>query len=422
MQPSRIRELREKRLRIYEEARTLIPDAGQHWSSEDKKKFNVMQSEIEALGKEIRKAESEGESEVGALDAVERELRATRRPPESPISPFDEAIDYGAERRYSRAFTSFLRNGLLPDGRGSRGIGEEDRTLMAARGEYRDMGVGTGTLGGYFVPQGFVRDIDVALKFYGEMMQSSRILDTATGNILPYPSSNDTGVSGELVGEAQQVTDQDVVVGRVLFNAYKYSTKLVKVSLELLQDAAFDINDFLVEQFAIRLGRKLNADFTNGSGSNQPDGIVTAAVANNGAPQVWGAGSGPGIPLVAAGSSTNTGGAETGATSIGSDDLFNLEHSVDRLYRRRGAYMMNDLTLRYLKTIKDKYGRPLWVPGLKDNAPDTINGYPYFLNNDMAAIATGNVTVLFGDLKKYLIRRVKEMGVLRLTERFADYG
>jgi HK97 family phage major capsid protein len=272
------------------------------------------------------------------------------------------------------------------------------------------------------VPQGFVYDVETALKAYGQMFESSRIFDTATGQPLPYPTANDTSVSAELVAEAAQVSVGDVSIGSLTFNAWKYSTKMVKASIELVQDSAFDMERYLIEQFAVRLGRKLNHDFTLGTGSSQPNGIVTAIVANNGTPQTWGVGSGPGIPLVAAGSSANTGGGETGATSIGSDDLMNLEHSVDRAYRKNGAYMMADSTLRAIKTVKDKYGRPLWQPGISAGVPDKINGYPYWVNEDLAAVATGNITVLFGDLSKYLIRRVKEMGVLRLVERFADYG
>jgi HK97 family phage major capsid protein len=214
------------------------------------------------------------------------------------------------------------------------------------------------------------------------------------------------------VGEGQQVTDADVGIGHIIFGAYKFTSQMVKCSLELLQDSAFDIEDFLKEMFAIRLGRILNTMFTVGTGVSQPTGILTA-LANNSAPV-----------YTAQGSAANTGGSQTGANSIGYVDLVELEHSVDPLYRRpQGAmFMLHDQTLKSVKEILDKYGRPLWVPGVSSNAPDTILGYGYAINNDMATIAAGATTVIFGALKKYMIRRVKEMAVLRLVERFADYG
>jgi HK97 family phage major capsid protein len=162
-----------------------------------------------------------------------------------------------------------------------------------------------------------------------------------------------------------------------------------------------------------------------GTGTNAPNGIVTAVVAACGSPSATPGGS-YGTPLIAAGSSTNTGGAETGGTSIGSKDLDNLEHTVDPLYRRGAGYMFHDQTLRVVKVLLDKYGRPLWKPGVSTGDPDTINGYPYHINNDMTATpgtaGSGNNTVLFGDFSKYVIRRVKELGIITLRERFADYG
>jgi len=239
------------------------------------------------------------------------------------------------------------------------------------------------------------------------MLQSSDVFDTATGTTMPWPSDDDTSTIGEQIDENSQVAGGDVSFSNVSFGAFKYSTKLVKVSLELLQDSYFDIERLLADAFGKRLGRILNTKFTTGAGTTEPKGIVTAATSGVAA---------------AAGSATNTGGAETGATTIGSNDLTELEHSVDVAYRKGASYMLHDNTLKSLKQILDKYGRPLWAPGLTANTPDTINGYPYFINNDMAAIAPSAKTVLFGDLKKYKVRRVRDLMVLRLSERFADYG
>jgi HK97 family phage major capsid protein len=86
--------------------------------------------------------------------------------------------------------------------------------------------------------------------------------------------------------------------------------------------------------------------------------------------------------------------------------------------------MLNDLILAYLKklTIGSADGRPLWAPGHAFGAPDTIDGFPYLINNDMAStVAVNNITMLFGDMKKYMIRQVNGYIVKRLDERFADF-
>ncbi|HEX4381247.1 MAG TPA: phage major capsid protein [Candidatus Acidoferrum sp.] len=409
----RARELREERAKKVAEARKFIDKPANEVTKEDRAKFDTIMADCDTIKGDIDRlerqaaldAELEEVTRTASNDPVQRQQREQDEvdpTKEAALEVRNKAITLRKQEKYRAAYTDYLRNGLVPSAH-ERGMSEEHRKLVA---EQRDMGVGTGALGGFFVPQGFVQDIESAMKFYGDMLSACSFLDTATGNTLPYPTDNDTTNSGEIVGEASQVADQDVAVGHVTFNAYKFSTKMVKVSLELIQDSAFDIEGFLKDKFAMRLGRIQNNKFTLGSGTNEPTGIITASTA------------GP----TAAGSSNNDGGAGTGANSIGSQDLVELEHSVDKAYRRNAAYMMHDLTIKTLKRLLDKYGRPLWVPGMSSNAPDTINGYRYFVNNDMAQVATTNKTVLFGDLTKYKVRRVKELAIMRLVERYADYG
>jgi len=415
-----IRELREARAAKVAKAQALLPTNGSPMTPEARQQFDAIFQEVDADLEIITRMERASEAD--------RETRETTRPPEEQPGPQASAApsdpDHHAQlvrrwlvrgedsltvseraamapfierdRKHRIAFRDYLRNGF-------QDMKVENRAVLQ---EFRDMGVGTGNLGGFFVPQGFVYDIEEALKYYGNMLGVAQIMDTATGNPLPYPTDNDVTNTGALVGEGVQVTTLDVSIGHIVFGAFKFTTNMVKVSLELLQDSAFDMESYLKNKFAIRLGRILNTKFTVGAGTTEPMGILTAATA------------GP----TAVGSSANTGGTETGGTSIGYVDLVELEHSLDPLYRRGAKFMFHDNTLRKIKELLDKYGHPLWVPGVATNAPDTILGYPYSINNDMPTIALNAKTVIFGPLDKYLIRRVKELAVLRLVERFADYG
>jgi HK97 family phage major capsid protein len=184
---------------------------------------------------------------------------------------------------------------------------------------------------------------------------------------------------------------------------------MVKASLELVQDSVFNLDNFISDAFALRLARKLNLDFTVGTGTGQPRGIVTAVLAT-------------GATVTAAGSAANDGGSETGANSVGFGDLLGLVHKIDPLYRQGAKFMFADSTLLSLGNELDKYGRPLWQTSLQVGAPDTVLGYPFYINPDMAAISTGNATVLFGQLSKYMIRRVKPLATVRITERYIDFG
>lgn len=402
MHLTKARELREQRSEMITKARAAW-DTSQK-TKEDEQRLDTALADADKLKVQIEREER--------LDAAEIELRQTGKPPAGQPS-VDPTKTAEANEARQKKYREVWQRAMKHDGPaeyGFRGISADDRQFMT---EFRDMGTGggnalQGTGGGYFVPVGFVDEVESAMKWYGDMLRAATIMTTATGQPLPYPTDNDTGTVGEIVGESQPVSTADVTIGNLVLGAYKFSTKMVKVSIELMQDSAFDFDSYLKEKFAIRLGRILNTKFTTGagSGSSEPNGIITAATA------------GP----TATGSSGNDGGSGTAANSIGSDDLVELEHSVDKAYRRGSSFMANDSTIKFIKKLKDKYGRPLWLPGLAVNSPDTILDYPYFTNNDMATIATTNKTVLFGRLDKYLVRRVKDLAVLRLVERFADYG
>ncbi len=288
--------------------------------------------------------------------------------------------------------------------------------------EARDMGTGGGNAlqgvgGGYLVPVGFADAIETALKFSGNLMKYCTILPTETGQPLPYPLADDTQQQAEIIGEGQQVTEQDVNLNNIIFGAYKLSSKMVKYSLELAQDSAFPIEDWLIGVLGTRFSRALNQYFTTGTGTNQPKGLVTAALA-------------AGNTVNAIGSASNDG-TSASTNTIGSDDLFNLIHAVDPLHREDPScrFLMHDQTRKALSQVKDKYGRPLFPMSLVSGAPDIIAGYEVGLDNAMDQLQSGpssppvaKYTVAFGPMKKYVFRRVRDMSLLILRERFADFG
>ena len=112
-----------------------------------------------------------------------------------------------------------------------------------------------------------------------------------------------------------------------------------------------------------------------------------------------------------------------GATAITYQDFLDLEHTVDPAYRLGGVgrFLFNDQTLKSVKSLTDSEGRPLWLPSIADAAPATILGLGYTIDQGMPDIATTASSVVFGDLSAYMIRDVKALEMLRLSERYADY-
>jgi HK97 family phage major capsid protein len=367
-------------------------------NAETRAGFNSAMAEVDRLGAEIQRQEAS--------------QRGERIPFAQRKNPWTDPKEY----RRAEIFERVLRNNRTDEDRVwlRENRAEQEGDLLSQIGSYSGLG--------FLVPAGFVYQVEDAMKYFAPLLDVCGRLDTASGNPMPYPTSNDVDQSAHVLGESVDAStvdlgrggsptiDQDVLAGHIVFGSHKYTTGVIKASLEMAQDSGIDLSAWLSERIAVRLGRGYERDLTVGDGSGKPTGILTA-IANSGA-----------TPVVPNGSAETSGGQETGANSIGYTDLVRLEHSVDPSYRRNAQFMMNDQTLALLKKILDKFGRPLWQISVKEGAPDTILGYRYVVNQSVPAIGASETTVVFGDLKKYLVRVVKGLAVQVLTERFVDFG
>lgn len=253
--------------------------------------------------------------------------------------------------------------------------------------------IGTDTAGGHTTFPGFSGFLETALLQFGAMRQAGTVVRTATGSALDYPTMNDSTNAGELLGENVGDAENDVVFGNLVLNAYKYTSKIVLVSKELMQDSAFSMAQVIGSALGERLGRIENTHATTGTGSSQPNGIATAST----------------LGVTAA-----------SATVLTADELIDLESSVDTAYRTGAGWMFNDTTRAEIRKLKTSDLQYIWQPGLQDGQPDRLLGYPVFINPDVGDTATGVISVLFGQLSKYLLRDVMGVTLVQLNERYAD--
>lgn len=402
--------LREQRAAIAEQMnKNLVKEQ----NSEVRAEFRRLDEKQAELLRQIQEEENTELRTAKVQEIAERELRA--------------GLENEPQREYRKCFGAYLRRGM-------GGLNEEGRAIMQREFRTDDKaasqwgnvtgqtytggdlngGSSSGIAGGFLVPAGFQYEVETATKYFAPLLDGSviRTVETAGGGLLPFPTENDTSNVAAILADATQDSELGVSFGVVNFGAFKYSSRIVRISVELLQDSAFNMESLLAESFGKRFGRAYEAHLTTGSGVAQPKGLITAVLAS-------------GVtPIVGAGSNANDGEGFPAYSTIGTNDLVALEHSVDPTYRRGAKWMMHDNTAKVLKSLLDKYGRPIWLPGLAVNAPDTILGYPYVINQSMASpVASTNPSVVaFGDMQKYIVRKVKDMSVLRLNERYADFG
>ncbi len=261
------------------------------------------------------------------------------------------------------------------------------------------MSTTTDSEGGFTVDSQVANTVLDALKAYGGMRSVATIIQTSGIGAMSFPTSDGTSEEGEIVAENQAATDLDVDFGSIGLPVYKFSSKVVAVPFELLQDSNVDIEAFVRGRMVTRLGRITNRMFTVGTGTNQPNGIVPAAT----------------VGVTAANASDQV-------TAVTYDSLVNLQHSVDPAYREQGnvRWMFNDNTARELRKIKDTSGRPIFVPGYEtgnpEGAPDRLLGAPIAINQDVPDMAADARSILFGNFSPYHIRDVMAIQMFRFTD------
>jgi len=367
-------ELRGKRAELIKQATNIVEAAqaeGRSLNAEEKTKFDAMEADARGIKEQIDVLERTAE--------MKKELAANA-----------EVREAAPKATRKGAFEKYLRNGM-----GS--LNANERSMMAELRGTSTQVAGTDSLGGFLVPQDFSNELDIATLFTGEVERLAKKLNTAGGALLDYPTINDTATDAGLTNEAAAVTVQDMTFANAQLSAYNYASQ-VRVSMQLLQDNAFDLNAFLAESMGERIARATNAAFTTGSGSSQPQGIITGATLGNTA---------------------------ASATAIAADDILDLVHSLDPSYRNKASFglMAHDNVIAAIRAlgIGSSNDFPIFIPSMSAGEPDKLFGYNLYYNNDMAsAITTGQKTLLAADFSKFVVRTAGGVQFVRLNERYMD--
>lgn len=369
----KILELREKRAKLWDSAKAFLDSRrGENGllSAEDTATYEKMEADVVNLGKEIERLERQA--------ALDLELaKPTRAPITHKPSQHQEPEKTGrASGEYQAAFWKAMK---------SKTAFEVHNALQ----------VGTDSEGGYLVPDEFERTLVEALQEENIFRQLATIITTSSGDRkIPVVASKGTAA---WVDEEGAIPESDDAFSQVSIGAYKLAT-MIKVSEELLNDSAFNLERYIAKEFARRIGAKEEEAFFIGDGSGKPTGIFHA-----------------------------TGGAEVGLTAASStaitfDEIMDLFYSLKSPYRKNAVFVTNDATVKAIRKLKDGSGQYLWQPSVTAGQPDTILNRPLKTSAYVPTIAAGAKTIAFGDFSYYWVADRQGRSFQRLNELFAVTG
>ena len=302
-----------------------------------------------------------------------------------------------AEQRSKDIEASLVDAPEVREMREARPAGEQDVMRQLLRGEIRSHNFERRDLNtsddSSLVPQTFLDAIQERLQLVGPMLDGGivTLLNTASGEDIKVPVES-TRPLATAIDEGTSISPLDPTFSSLTLKAQKVAV-LTKVSRELLEDSGIDVVAYLGRTLGTSIGIKVNNLLTVGTGTNEPNGIVTAA--------------GSGI----------TGGTASGAFTA--DNLIDLAHSVDGAYVRLGAsFMMRRTTMGALRKLKDSAGQFLYVPAAEVGAPDSFMGFAINENPDVPAVAASAKSVLFGATSSYHVRQVGGVELARSDDAY----
>ena len=336
-------------------------------SAEDDQTYCNMETELDSLTNEIHRMERR--------EAHEKEMsKAT-----SEVIKVKPETGTGAPEKTGRASDAYAED----FGRHLRGKPLVHNVLSTTPDED----------GGYLVPEDFEHDILTELEEENVIRSLAKVIRTQHERKIPVATGHSVA---QWTAENAAYTESNPTFGQKQIDAFKL-TDLCRVSTELLQDAVFNIEEYIRKEFARAFGIAEEEAFCVGTGTNQPTGIFTE--------------NGGEVGITAAGSN-----------AITADELISLVYSLKSPYRRHAKFLLNDSTISIIRKLKDGNGAYMWQPSVQAGEPDKLLGYEIYTSPYVPTVAAGALTVAFGDFKNYWIGDRMGRTVQRLNELYATNG
>ena len=373
----------EARQKAWHEAKALMTratDEKRELDGEEQAQLDRIWSDIDAKDVQIKditaRVQSERETDIA------REAYADLvRPVEAPVV---DAVDAFLRGQTSARFIDI----------DIRKAAAEKRAIRAGAGvkELRDLST-TAAAGGNTIPTSFERTLYDFLETVSGVRQIAQVITTTGGENLDLPRVASHGTAA-IVGEGTAIAEADPSFAKVTLGAWKFG-QLLQMSAELLQDSGVDIVGFAAADMGRALGRVTGAAYATGTGSNQPQGVMTSIGTG-----VTGGTGVAGVPTIA--------------------NLTDLVYSLgDPGYRANASFLMRDATAGKIRNLVNTSGDFLWQPSVQAGQPDRLLGFPVVTDPNIAATAVNANSVAFGDFQAGFV--IRDAGSIRI-DRSDDFA
>ncbi len=328
---------------------------------------------------------------VARQDAADEALNGLRTDVDEVKSRLD---------RVSRAAARPLLNGAAPASPELKGF--VDGYLRQGRmDELKSLSGAVPGDGGFAVPREIDALIAAQLKKISPIRSIAQVVQTGTAGYrkLITNSATTSGWVSEVT--ARPITNTPVFTEIAPPTGELYANPAA--SQAMLDDAAFNLEEWLSNEISMEFARAEGAAFISGTGTNQPKGFLGAPASNvNDNTRPFGT-----LQFTVTGNAT----AFDTAPEL---KLIDLVHSLKAGHRQGATWVMNSATLAQVRKFKAADGSFIWQPGIMDGQPARLLGYPVVEAEDMPDIAANAFPIAFGNFRNgYLIAERSATSILR---------
>lgn len=208
---------------------------------------------------------------------------------------------------------------------------------------------------------------------------------------VPYYDETSTAINVGYQTEFQQVTSSVGQFTSVITLTGFLAGALAKVSRSLINNAQFNIVDYVVDLMAEHIARFIEGELLNGTqnkvaGLSNLSNIVTAEASN----------------------------------AITADEVIKLHDAIKDRYQQNAIWIMSRQTRTALRLLKDNMGRYMLQDDISLPFGTSLLGKPVFVSDNMPEIGAGNTAIYYGDMKGLATKFNENINIQVLRERYAD--
>lgn len=329
--------------------------------------------------------------EMERLEAAEKVLQERIETLEAQSAgPGAESKAEKEQSEYTALFFKGLRHRFEEPAINTELRGSETKMFAAAYGlEEKDVTIGTGSAGGFAVPEQIARDIDKLERIFSPVRSAVNVRTVGTSDYRELVSIR--GTTAGWVGETgtRTATATSSLRERVptMGELYAYP----QASEWSLDDIFFDVENWITEEVAEEMAVMEAQAVVDGSGTNRPTGILNTTPVTT---------TDTASPLRSAEVIQYIDSSVSPGPTIDLDDVIDVVYNTNSRYRARGRFAMNSLTVGAVRKLKDTQGQYLWQPSQQAGQPDRLLGYPVDTWEQLPDIAGNAFPLLFGDFRR----------------------